>query len=135
MSESKTNFKKLRQEWYAKLKAEGFNDIETLAGDLKEFSTSGSRNIKKVLTQSGGWQFKQEYYRLASKFLNEYKFNTKLDSIIWEYHTNGISVRNIAKALIEINVKTNRTDVWKVVKRLKIKMFDMYLVKVQPRHE
>lgn len=134
MPESK-DYKKLRQEWYAKLKAEGFNDIETLNGDLKEFSTSGSRNIKKVLTQSGGWQIKEEYYRLASKFLHEYKFNTKLDGIIWEYHTNGISVRNIAKALVEIKIRTNRTDVWKAVKRLKIKMFDMYLVKTEPRHE
>lgn len=120
---SKPDYDKLKKKWYAKLAKEGFKDIESDEDSLKTYSNIFAQKHSPEQTLA-----KIEYYRMAEHFLNEYKFASKLDQIIWEYHSNGISMRNIAKLLKQARVaRTNRTDVWKLVKRLRFKMYEMYV--------
>lgn len=127
---NKTPFQKLQEHWYKKLKESGFEDIESSDGRLKEYSSTLKGNPNKVFTQNGGWEAKEEYYRMASHFLLEHKFKTNLEQVIWEYHTNGIGVRDIATILDKTGIiKTNRTTVSQLIKKLRQIMFGMYLKK------
>lgn len=114
---SKASYKKLKARWYAKLAAEGFNDIETAAGDLKQGSNRIAVREKSPIVL----QAKAEYYQMAYGFLNSYRFDSHIDRIIWEYHSNGLSARSISKILTAAKViKTkNHTSIWQIVKRLR----------------
>lgn len=124
-----TDYESLRKIWYKKLKAKGFDDIETASGALRGHSTEFSR--PRAEWQGGGLAAKAEYYRLADRLLNEYEFANKRDKIIWEYHTNGISVRDIAKILHKAKVKgtVNKDTVATTVQRLRDIMKSMYIPK------
>lgn len=118
------DLKKLKAEWYAKLKAEGFNDIEYEGGDLLK---GGSSRIDVSDHAGGPWEHKAEYYRLAYHFLHEYDFKTELDKTIWTYHAEGISVRNISWTLQKVGIKKmSRHPVWQVVNRLQTEMKKKY---------
>lgn len=127
----KVDFKKLQEKWYKKLEKSGFHDIESDEDNLKVWSSIfAAKHTKEVL------QAKISYYQMASSFLEEYKFSSNVDKIIWEYHTNGIGVRDIAATLNKTKIlKTNRTDVWKIIKRLKHTMFDMYMAPKKEYYE
>ena len=123
------SYEDLKKIWYAKLAKkkdslypDGFKDIEKDEDNLKEWSTAFTK--KKSLDS---WQAKQTYYNMADSFLHDHVFATRLDQIIWEYHANGISVRDIADTLNKVRrKKTNRTTVWLAVKRLEAIMLKMY---------
>lgn len=119
---SKANYRKLRKEWYAKLKESGFNDIEASETRLK--STSYDNLVypsEKQLPSSIVLQAKIEYREMADDFLNTYAFKSNLERVIWEYHANSISYRNIAKLLYTAKItKTKNYDfIFQIVKRLK----------------
>jgi hypothetical protein len=115
VSKATSDYKKLRTKWYAKLKKSGFKDIEADDDHLKVWSSKFSEQ-KSVTT----WEAKEAYYYMANHFLNTYKFKSNLDRIIWEYHSNAISVRSIAKLLNKTKaIKTNRQTVWLTVKKLR----------------
>lgn len=112
----------LKTVWYRKLKQSGFKDIERDEDTLKNWSS-----IFAYQKPGNNWQSKEEYYRYAAHFLEEHKFETELQKIIWEYHANGLSMRNIAKTLNKTRVtKTNYTSVWQVIKKLKVGMYKLY---------
>lgn len=119
----KTDYERTRDIWYAKLKTEGFVDIEHLDGSL---------NIgipRSIMYQDPDLRHLTEaYYCMAYHFLNNYEFDNELEKVMWEYHTNGLGVRNIAKALKKAEIiSTNRNKVWKIIKKLEDKMKSLYL--------
>lgn len=116
--------KDLQKLWYKKLKDSGFEDIEDENNELKVWSSAFRR--KKSLVS---WEAKESYYHMANKFLNEYQFENSLDKIVWEYHSNAISMRDISDLLIKTKVKKNfnRTYVWRILARLQDSMKKMYL--------
>lgn len=87
-------YKQLQEAWYSKLKESGFKDIEYADGSLKSYVPT-SFTARDPLMQS----VTEEYYRMCYHFLNEYKFESELEKVIWEYHSNGLSARNIYKIL------------------------------------
>lgn len=127
----------LRKIWYAKLKntkfveapknkifeldqteETKFNDIEQSDGNLKIWS---SRFRTPAAVRN--WKTKSSYYYMANHFLTEHKFINKTEKLIWEYHANGASIRNIVKILKtkltdKQSAKYNRNDVWEIIKRL-----------------
>lgn len=120
-------FKALLSEWNKKLKESGLEDIEQ--PDLRpEFR--GELRLKqwdalwfasyvdelKYVTKSG-------YYVKAEHFLNKYQFESPIDKITWQIHSEGYGVRQIAKALKELGVTTNKDKVNKVVQKLQKLMF------------
>ena len=125
----RTEYEKLRAFWYGVLKAEGFNDIEQDEDTLKEWS---SRTLRKNQHENllDSWADKMEYYNLATRFLNEFPFEKELYRVIWSYHVEGISYRNIAKILRKAKVARLKKDtIWRIVSELKLTMKQMYLIK------
>lgn len=121
-----TSYSALKKIWYAKLKKSGFNDIEMPDGDLKGRSTEFSRD--RATYQYGGLEAKGEYNRLANFFLQEHEFASRLEKTIWEYHVNGLSIRNISTVLKKAKVRvTNRDFIHQIIKRLKQQMIAKYV--------
>lgn len=125
---STSDYAKLRKVWYAKLKKSGFDDIELNDNDLIEPSSLFTKPSKRPLQVI--WEAKQAYYTMATRFLNDYKFKNSKERVIWEYHAEGISCRNISKILSKVyrKKKPGRMTVWRTIRRLQHSMKDMYMV-------
>lgn len=68
---------------------------------------------------------KMEYFAAAGRFLYDYKWESLLDRTIWELHCQGLSIREIVKALKGTKVRSK----WKVhqtIQRLKTAMVDKW---------
>lgn len=118
----KTEYEEQREIWYKKLKDEGFQDVEQDEYNLKVWSTAFTR---KSFLKS--WREKESYYYMATSFLNDYKFETELDKVIWEYHVNALSVRDIADTLRRAGVRsTGRGTVNGIIRRLAAAMRKFY---------
>jgi len=126
VSDSK-EYQRLKKIWYAKLAATGFEDIEPNENTLKKWSYSFNRHYDTAdLIQA-----KADYYYEAGHFLNSHKFETEVERVIWEYHTNGLSIRNIIKILKKAKIRKkykyprkgsrnyDRNSVWEVLDRLR----------------
>lgn len=123
-----TEYERLKKLWYKKLEKSGFVDIEQHETNFRGYRYTGSAKYGKF---SKEWQdSKVEYYNMASEFLSNYKFSSPLEQSIWEYHTNGMSLRNIADTLKKAKTSKKSYDyVWRIVCALRIKMKEMYLAK------
>jgi hypothetical protein len=131
LKRTKTEFEKLQAFWDKKLRDSGFKDIESRDDRLHTWST-------KLFSyhQSGAWEAKQAYYQMAENFLQEYKFDTNREKIIWEYHSTGISCRDIAKIFRKAKIKgLSKSMIFLVIKKLKMSMYAMYLSPKQEYHE
>ena len=117
-------FKKLNKLWYGKLKKEGFQDIERQdkigAREGRLINSSLPHIIENYTVDQ--FEVKREYYRMAGQFLHEYKFKTALERIIWDMHTQGISVRNIVKKLQSKGHTAYKDLVHGAIKRLAAEM-------------
>lgn len=131
MKTPKQSFKQLQDTWYAKLKKSGFEDIEQDDDNLKFWSSAF------YLRRLSPEQMKalQDYYQMATNFLEEYKFDSKRDQIIWEYHSKGFNDPEIAKLLKKVKIKLTGMGVRYIVKKYKMKMYDMYVANQQEYHE
>lgn len=120
-----TEYDKLRALWYEKLKAEGFSDIESTDGNLRSWSSKVA-----IRNSYEDCQTKSEYYSMASKFLHDYTFDSAIEKVIWEYHANGISVRDITETLNKAKVlplPAGKSSVWVLINKLERKMKAMYM--------
>lgn len=127
MAKKPKTYKELKKVWYQKLAKEGFEDIESDESHLKRWS-SDVFNRKVVTEQYGGWQAKAAYYNMAEQLLQEHEFTTEREKTIWEYHTNGISIRDIVEILRKARVKKmSRQAVWLILHRLEDIMKSRYL--------
>ena len=111
-------FKVLEDLWYAKLKSDGFEDIEYRSGHVKwdasaKFSEAGAEAMAPY------YKSKEEYYRLAGHFLHDHVFEDKLDKDIWTMHAEGMSLREISKALKDRGIQKATTQVKLTVHRLR----------------
>lgn len=125
MVKRKLNLQQQTKIWYKKLAKTGFVDIEYPGGEIRRTIPASIENKDPLLVQSV-----QEYYNLASQFLNDYKFQNELERVIWTYHTEGLGVRAIASTLRKARIlKRDRTYIWAIVHRLELAMKEMYKVK------
>jgi DNA-binding CsgD family transcriptional regulator len=117
----KKEFLRLRKEWYARLAADGFNDIEITdwaSGDSQNF-TLGLGNPTQLLRQKG-WAASQEYYYQATHYIHVLSSDPSVserDRRVWALHADGVSMRRIAK---EIGIST--AYVGKIVKKHRTNM-------------
>lgn len=113
------DYQSLKKIWYEKLAKSGFVDIEA--------STEGYQRVRGTRTDEFArqrsmhtWEAKQTYYYMATHFLNEHKFSNKMEQVIWEYHINGLSMRNIGKILSKLNYKQrSKSTVYRTVAKLR----------------
>lgn len=131
MSKKKLSYSELKQIWYKKLNDSGFKDIEKDEFNLKSMSNRfASQHADPIL-----WQAKKEYYELAEKFLQEYQFQNNREKVIWEYHANAISIRNIVKLLKKARINTCKSVVGRTLFRLEQTMKRMYLYRPNKDNE
>lgn len=119
----KANLAKLQKEWYAKLKENGFHDIEDRKGGV-------GRGAPRITNQSPlQIEVIEQYYSMARNFLIDGKFDTDLDKTIWSYHSEGISARDISSTLKSSGVKklTSYVKIWQRVKHYEKLMKEKYL--------
>lgn len=126
----KLSYEEQRKFWYKKLKDDGFEDIEDVERDtLKTWALRTTAELLRVNSKIV-IEAKEEYYSMCRHFLADHEFKNKKERIIWEYHTEGISTRDIAKLLEKAGIaKTSRTPVYNTIKRLENIMKDLYLYK------
>ena len=118
MSNNTKEFKKLQDQWYAKLKKEGFKDIEQDEDHLKSYASTDLINNYTPET----FAIKENYYIAAGHFLHSYEFKCKADRLIWEYHSEGKALVEIVKLLKKHRIKSYKNKVHETVKTLRNEM-------------
>ncbi len=119
------DFLKLQKTWYKKLAKSGFDDIEQDPDNLKIWT--GHRIKAKYSPVT--FQAKEEYYQLAGTFLNEHKFDTILEKLVWGYHAEGLRAQEIVDRLKSEKIRVHRLNIHKIVKKLVKEMRDTCLIK------
>lgn len=115
-------FKELQKIWYDKLRKSGFEDIEQDETKLKTWSTELARDRRTVSFRS-----KELYYYKANHFLHDYEFESNIEKVIWEYHSNNVSFRDISKILNAVSKKQrSRMLIFRVIRRLQEEMKLLY---------
>jgi len=119
----KTEFKKLQEDWYKKLEDSGFQDIET------RYLTSwpNSSDFYSTLDPEE-MQARAAYYDMATRLSNDFTWKSELEHTIWDYHTNGMSMRDIVRTLNKvINPGVSVKTVFLVIKKYKETMIQLYM--------
>ena len=104
----------LQREWYGKLAASGFEDIETgphHAGLLKTDKRIDPTRVEDYDAQA-------EYYRRAGLFLHAHRFRSRLERDMWAMHADGRPLRDI-DAELEVG---NLRRVHETIARLRARM-------------
>lgn len=102
-------YKKLRAQWYLKLKENGFDDIEDVNTDgqpLIDWHSYKWFSPKFSMLQI---ESNRDYYIMAEHFLNEHEFKSEFDLLVWILHSEGESCRTIAQELNSQKDKVNKT--------------------------
>lgn len=100
LGQTKEEVYKLQQEWYARLKREGFHDIETVLPDgsssplLKPSPGAQGRRYRALEMET-----RQDYYTLAGQYYWANKWLKEREKEVWKLHSEGLSYRKIIKAL------------------------------------
>jgi hypothetical protein len=89
-------FKKLQAQWYKKLAESGFVDKEDHSHYDVPLKQWDSFYYQARYTPEQ-YQEHLEYFNWASSFLSRYKFQNKLEKQMWAMHTDGHTMRDIAK--------------------------------------
>jgi len=126
-------FLKLQKSWYKKLAKSGFVDEEQDETYLKQPSgimslslqstpnlendTDGRNDRRDAILSQASRQLSEspryKYYASCRSFIQKYVFKNKKDRQIFEFHTEGFSIRDI-----EIKTKVSRRKVHETIKRL-----------------
>lgn len=112
-------FLKLQKHWYNLLSRSGFRDAETF---LPKYGWHSQDYLKRPCKDLGR-KYKSDtydHYLQARHFYNYGKFKENIDKIIWYYYSEGLSLREIAKEIKNINV--NRTYFWVFTKLKALKL-------------
>ena len=111
----------LRRTWYAKLKRDGFKDIEVMddRGDMNGLLSG--HNATELSGIVGKNDLRESYYRLAGRFRHEFVFSSSLDALIWELYAEGVPYRSISH---QVNVSV--WQVYSTVNRIKSGPFKDY---------
>lgn len=118
----RNEYLKIKDEWYKKLKASGFNDIEHKDGSINP------SHIRRQQKHPIYREAIQEYYYMCYHFLHEYAFPNEIERVIWEYHTEGVGVRDIADTLHKVKLsKIKKSMVFYILKKLEQEMKSRYL--------
>jgi hypothetical protein len=131
---AKTPYETLRDEWYEKLAASGFEDIEQ---DEDQFKASALSRITPSKRDPRiyrlHWESIETYYQMARRFNNDHEFANRFEANVWMYHSEGVSTRDIANIMKKFKqryrMKRNvgRNVILEIIARLKTIMFQTYM--------
>lgn len=113
---SSKQFKDLQAKWYEKLAEEGFQEIENVrTGQLKQWSMHYVQCKRDKDFALNLIQETNQYFHSAQTVLNDYQFKTERERRIWELHCEGLSTRQIADRMGDLDHCT----VFQVVKKIR----------------
>jgi hypothetical protein len=113
-------FKKLEAEWYGKLKAEGFDDIE--GGNNSEVIEPQIFNTKPVQHLSG-----PEWEAESQAILARYNFKDEGQRRAFELFARGYSVREISKLLLDkFGLDIPKSKVHRVITKVRVDFKENY---------
>lgn len=123
MNVNSKEFRKLKDEWYQKLKDTGFKDEERLDGNMKQWeSTAFVYRYNKH-----NFAPHQKYFELAGQYLHDGEFLTKKQEEIWKLHAEGATIRAISVRLKKEGFRNvHPATVHAIVKKIKDKMLALY---------
>lgn len=101
------DFLVLNKKWGTRLKKSGFKDIEPLEGGLLPGCLDHNSEFLDPLRAA----MKLNYFLYATKFLEDFCFESKMDKKIWALHSEGASQREIVR-------KLNKKSLFFIHKRL-----------------
>ena len=98
---TKHAFKKLQRDWYKRLDATGFNDIERSGKKRQDcFNEYGGILQKPLSVLRHKYNvYTQKYYEISRFLANHATFLPKIDRNILELHGNGYTIANISSHL------------------------------------
>lgn len=113
-------FKKLQDEWYAKLADSGFNDIEKFVGgewvlDIKYSDAAICRNMPDPFIR----ELQEEYYRTLNHTLQNENvvFKKEIHRYILTRHSEGAKAKTISEELEEMGQYAHRHTIRFIVRR------------------
>jgi|SRR5215217_4680673 len=116
------DFIELQKRWYEDLDDKGFRDIEFVYPD------GNASHFTRPAVGSSSWPVDYAkalptlaYFQFASKFLWDYPFKKPKHKHIWRLHSQGMSIRQIAKRVAKSEKSLNGVHL--VINRLKIDFF------------
>lgn len=84
----------LKREWYKTLQSAGFDDIERRLN-----SVGGDLSSRKDFQSIDAYEAKVSYFSWASQMLEQGSFRSLKDQMIWEFHAEGMSRREISERI------------------------------------
>lgn len=105
MTPPRPSLETLKREWYAKLKAEGFQDVEygSEDGPLRVANRENRGGVSADELDAT-----HEYYSRCTEFLYEHSFAEGRDRELWALHAEGVSIGDIALRLGMAKATTGR---------------------------
>ena len=103
MSDEKREFRKLQREWYKRLEATGFDDIERSGKNRSKYYDEYSGILKRpqsVLRNKYNF-FTYKYYDIASYLGYNATFLPKIDRKVLELHGKGYTTQRVSDYLRE----------------------------------
>lgn len=109
-------FKELDKVWKKRLEESGFQEQEANDTQLKsQYSAHYFTSTNSV----GGAEAKEMYYRLAGQFLYSHTFSSVKERLIWQLHSEGMSIRNVVHRLRELGLSSGNSNRGRIPKELK----------------
>ena len=98
---TKHAFRKLQNDWYKRLDADGFNDIERSGKRRQDYFNEYSGILQKPLSVIRHKYniFTQIYYEIASYLSQNAMFLPKIDRKVLELHGDGYTIQRISNYL------------------------------------
>jgi hypothetical protein len=81
------SLKQLQKIWYAKLAKKGFKDAEQDPDNLKRWS-----GHFRTWYDDQSYEDKERYFQLAGQFLHDYEFSSYREKLIWQCHSEGMTL-------------------------------------------
>lgn len=114
---------RLQSEWYAKLKAGGFNDIEQFEpGNHQPNLKSWHSCYFQIRHDPDTFQIKADYYYDAHHYLESGSFDSQTHRQVWKLHVDGHGVRQIAEILAIDGIRLDKDKVAAIVRIVKEQM-------------
>jgi len=112
-------FKELEREWEFKLAQSGFSDAEkTVSGKrvLRQRASNSYRSERRVAREN-----KQRYYELLGQFFHEEEFSDRVEELVMERRSRGVTITSISGELKEMGERCHRETIRHIIQKFEKK--------------
>ena len=116
---SSAKFIKLRNKWYTKLTNSGFHDLEWHDPATSQGQNSPFLSQKLPKLAYTDYLSIYNYYNYARSFLRHGKFKTAVHRLVWRYHSQGFTYREIIKKLAAKDISRSLFTISRIINHYK----------------